>query len=137
MWDIYVGYTDNDSMFLMLDESTNRVFHRGRTDVRECLNIAADCMSSTPDPVLNDGSSIDYVVQLPQPFQDSMSEGGKAQVMAHAAWHDAEHHEAVSILSVSTKSCPLHVWMCTRLYLMESPNGVAAWDILARFIAYG
>mmetsp|Transcript_46180 Transcript_46180/g.86178 ORF Transcript_46180/g.86178 Transcript_46180/m.86178 type:complete len:118 (+) Transcript_46180:1-354(+) len=92
---------------------------------------------SSPDPVLDDGSFIDYFVHLPQPFQDCMPEDGKAQLMTHAAWYDAEDHETVSILSVSTKAHPMGVWTCTQVYLMESPCDVTAWDTLARFVAYG
>lgn len=79
-----MGHADNDYMCLILDEFTNRVFHRGRTDVRECLDSTADCISSVPDPILDDVSCIDYSVQLPQPFQDLMPEDGNAQPMTHA-----------------------------------------------------
>lgn len=56
----YVGHIHNKSMCLILDESTHRVFHAGRTDVRECSNTAADCMSYVLDPWVNDGSFIDH-----------------------------------------------------------------------------
>mmetsp|Transcript_23987 Transcript_23987/g.45571 ORF Transcript_23987/g.45571 Transcript_23987/m.45571 type:complete len:295 (-) Transcript_23987:992-1876(-) len=94
-------------------------------------------MSSIPDPVLDGGSFIDYFVHLPQPSQEGMPEDGKTQFETHAAWYDTEDHETVSILSVSTKTHPLGVWMCTQIYLMESPCCVTAWDTLARFMAHG
>lgn len=111
-------------------------------DVRECIDSTANCMSYMYDHVLDeviydDGSFIDYFVQLPQPFQNSMPEDVKARLMTHAAWFDAEDHETVSISSVCTTSHPMGVLMYTRLYLMESPCDVVAWDTLARFVAYG
>lgn len=64
----YVGLGNNNSVCSTLSESNKRVFHRGRTDVRQCLTSTAVCMSSIMDPVLDDGLFIDYFVQLPQPF---------------------------------------------------------------------
>lgn len=95
----YAGHADNDSTRLILDKSTNLAFPRGQSDVRECLT-STDFMSSNPESVLDHGSCIDYFVQLPQPFQDSMSTNDKAQLMTHTAMYDAEDHETLSITSV-------------------------------------
>lgn len=122
-------------MCLILDESTNRDFHRGRTDVCECLNSTADYMYSIPDPILDDGSFIEYFVQLPHPFMDSVPEDGKAHLITHAVWNDMEDREAISILSASTKPYPLGIWMCIQVYLIDFPCDVIAWNTLTRFIA--
>lgn len=49
----YVGHVYNDTMCRILDEYTNRVVHRGRTDMIECRDNTVDCMSSIPDHVLD------------------------------------------------------------------------------------
>lgn len=67
-------------MYLILDASTNRVFDRGRTDILECLDKTADCMSSVPDHRLKEGLVIDHNTALHDPFLDAIPDDGKVHV---------------------------------------------------------
>lgn len=63
-----VRHSDPDSVCIVLDETSDRLFRRCQTIVFECLDAAASNMPAEPPMDLNDEFFIDHFVLKPEPF---------------------------------------------------------------------
>lgn len=70
----------------MLDNETNRLFHRSQTLVFEDPDPAAGNMSAESPADINDDSCIEYFISKLELFIDHISEDKSVYLKAHAAW---------------------------------------------------
>lgn len=132
----YIGHDDSGTTCIILDETTNRLYRRGRAEVFQCLDVAQQHMNLVPEGCLCDNSFIDDGIETPKPFWERVPGDNHVTIKGHAAWHKEDDHETVSVLKVITARFPMVAWSVARIFVIFQVCADTAWASATRAMAY-